>query len=122
MKKTEAYFIPHCDNENCDLGEFYYTCPSCNRSSIDNGMWWKQYDIREGNQEIFKCDKCDELLMVELAKNDEYRVQLNKFERDDVIITIGGKEIKGVKSLSYRVDDHSELKVSPETPKNDPFC
>lgn len=32
MKKTEGYFIPHCEDENgepCGLGSFYYECPIC---------------------------------------------------------------------------------------------
>lgn len=65
MKKTEAYFIQHCDNETCDLGAFQYTCPHCNETVSDYDVWWKQDDILIGTPEVFKCEKCGESLTVE---------------------------------------------------------
>lgn len=63
-KKTEAYFIPHCDNETCDLGVFQYTCPQCNKTVSDYDVWWKQDDILIGNPETFNCEECSESLTV----------------------------------------------------------
>lgn len=63
-KKTEATFIPHCDNENCDLGIFQYTCPKCNKTVSDYDVWWKQDDILIGNPETFNCEECSESLTV----------------------------------------------------------
>ena len=45
MKKTEAYFMSHCDNETCDLGVFQYTCTHCSKVVNDYEVWWKQDDI-----------------------------------------------------------------------------
>ncbi len=71
MRKTEAYFIQHCDNENCDLGEFQYTCTHCNETIIDYDVWCKQDDIWSGKPETFNCEKCGNSLTVEWNK-DEY--------------------------------------------------
>ena len=75
MKKKEAYFIQHCDNETCDLGAFQYTCPHCNETVSDYEVWWKQDDILTGTPEIFKCEKCSESLTVEWdSEEGEYWV------------------------------------------------
>ena len=68
MKKTESYFIPHCDNEYCDLGSFQYICPHCNESTIDYDVWWEEEKIWKGNPHSFKCEKCGKLLIVEWKK------------------------------------------------------
>lgn len=64
MKKTEAYFIPHCDNGTCDLGRFQYTCPHCTNTVNDYVIWWKEDDILIGNPLTFKCEKCGTPLTV----------------------------------------------------------
>ena len=63
--KTKAYFIPHCDNETCDLGTFQYICPHCNKNVIDYEVWWQQDNILTGTSEFFKCEECYEPLTVE---------------------------------------------------------
>lgn len=73
--KTEAYFIPHCDNETCDLGVFQYTCAHCKETISDYVVWWKQDDILCGIAHNFKCEKCDKELIVEFDKEEyEYFV------------------------------------------------
>ena len=62
MSKTEAYFIPHCDNPTCDLGAFQYTCPYCNKTISDYEIWWKQDDLLTGIPETFKCGNCGKSL------------------------------------------------------------
>lgn len=75
-KKTEAYFMQHCDAETCDLGVFQYTCPHCNETVNDYEVWWKQDDIWSGKPETFDCEKCSKSLTVEWIKNKyTYRVR-----------------------------------------------
>lgn len=68
MKKTEAYFLQHCENEDCDLGSFQYTCPHCNGVSDDYEVWWQEDEIYAGAAHIFKCENCETMLMVEWDK------------------------------------------------------
>jgi len=56
--ETEAYFISHCDNESCDLGAFQCKCPSCNLTTVDYDIWWKDFDIYLGEVVSFTCEKC----------------------------------------------------------------
>ena len=69
MKKTEAYFISHCENEACDLGIFQYTCPHCKKTVSDYKVWWKQDDIWSGKPEVFDCKECGKLLTVKWIKS-----------------------------------------------------
>lgn len=60
MEKPEAYFIQHCDNENCDLGSFQYTCPHCEEVGVCYDTWWEQDDIMDGKpSETIYCSKCE---------------------------------------------------------------
>lgn len=73
--KTKAYFIPHCEDETCDLGVFQYTCPHCNETISNYKLWFKQDDIWSGISEKFNCKKCNKLLTVKFdKKNWEYLV------------------------------------------------
>ena len=65
MKRTEAYFYPHCDYEYCDLGTFTYTCPKCDRRLDDYEIWWKDDEIYMGQPYIFECEYCKASLIVE---------------------------------------------------------
>lgn len=70
--KTEAYFIPHCDDFSCDLGAFQYTCPNCNKTSSDYEVWWKQDDIWNETSHKFNCNECNQQLIVKWDK-EEYQ-------------------------------------------------
>jgi hypothetical protein len=63
--KTKAYFIPHCDDEMCDLGIFQYICPHCNKNISDYEVWWEQDNILFGTNYVFKCEHCEKSLTVE---------------------------------------------------------
>ena len=61
MKKTEGYFINHCEDENgapCGLGSFNYECPECGKWSDDYDIWYKDDDLYKGEKIEFKCEKC----------------------------------------------------------------
>jgi len=62
--RTQGYFIPHCDFENCDLGAFTYTCPRCRRSMDDYEIWWKEDEIWIGQPFNFTCPSCQTDLIV----------------------------------------------------------
>jgi hypothetical protein len=64
MKKTQGYFITHCDNPECDLGSFYYKCPVCKKNNIDYDIWWKQDNILCGESYDIECEECHETLKV----------------------------------------------------------
>jgi len=55
----EVTFTEHCDNDDCDLGYADYFCPSCKRLVIDyEDLWWKRYDLDDGDKIESKCDHC----------------------------------------------------------------
>jgi len=74
--KTEAYFIPHCDdNSYCDLGAFQYTCPYCNMTHSDYEVWWEEHNIICDKSHKFKCESCKKELTVKwVSKQHEYIV------------------------------------------------
>lgn len=75
MKTTQGYFFPHCEDENCCLGEFRYTCPHCNQTHSNYELWWKEKDIRLFNPETFTCDGCSKPLTVKYVEEEyEYMV------------------------------------------------
>lgn len=55
VSKTQAYFIGHCDEPECDLGAFHSTCPSCGLTDVDYDIWWEQDSIITGTPHIFEC-------------------------------------------------------------------
>jgi hypothetical protein len=65
MPKTEALFVPHCDDPPCDLGVFEYTCPVCKHGGTDYDVWWSRDDILlHGAKPVFACEHCGEKLTV----------------------------------------------------------
>lgn len=78
--KTEAYFIPHCDDENCCLGTFEYECPCCQKSISDTSIWWHQDNIYNGKNKTFNCGNCKESLIVEWDKK-EFEFYVRQIER-----------------------------------------
>ena len=64
-KETNAYFIEHCWEEDCDLGVFETDCPCCNSLINDYDLWWKRYSLPL----YFKCKECGANLIVEFNKN-----------------------------------------------------
>lgn len=81
MKIEEAYFIPHCDDGSCDLGEFAVTCPSCEKNISDYSVWWEQDDVRDGKIVDFSCDHCKTLLSLAYNKKEySYFVKIKKDE------------------------------------------
>ncbi len=70
-KTTVAYFIPHCDHEDCCMGVFSYECPNCEKDGSSTKIWWEQESIQEGQQHEFKCKKCKTDLIVEY-NNEEF--------------------------------------------------
>lgn len=77
--KTEAYFIGHCDDENCDLGSFDYTCPCCGKFNVDYDVWWKADEIYGGTIHKFECDKCKANLVVKWD-SEEFELNVTKDE------------------------------------------
>jgi len=66
MKKTEAYFIDHCEDENgtpCGLGRFNYECPECGKWGDDYDVWYKDMELYKGEKVGFKCENCGVDLM-----------------------------------------------------------
>jgi len=78
-KITAAYFIPHCDNETCDLGSFNYQCPLCDTHCVDYDVWWKRDSVCNGEPHKFRCDYCKEELMV-FFNQDEFEYSVKTVE------------------------------------------
>lgn len=76
---TEAYFIEHCNDSNCDLGAFEYTCPICNKVSDDYEVWWEWDNMYGGKVVQFKCNKCGKPLEVKYNKKN-YCYEVNHVE------------------------------------------
>ena len=62
---TCAYFIEHCDDENCSLGTFEYDCPLCNKHGVDYEVFYEDMEIYRGNVVDFDCEHCKNKLAVE---------------------------------------------------------
>ena len=78
MSREEAYFIPHCDDELCDLGTFETTCPSCGKYIVDYDVWWDADDVYHGTERVFDCEHCKSSLVVRWDKEQiEYYVETN---------------------------------------------
>lgn len=76
MKTTEGYFISHCEDGECDLGRFHYTCPNCNNHCDDYEIWWYDLEIYMGEIFKFKCDDCKCNLTVKYDKKENlYKVK-----------------------------------------------
>ena len=76
--RTQAYFIEHCNFENCDLGTFTYTCPHCKKSMDDYEIWWKEDEIWKGQPFNFICPYCETALMVSHDR-EEYGYFVEEF-------------------------------------------
>lgn len=61
--KEIANFIPHCDNDHCDLGSFQYKCPKCGCNNVDFDMWWKIDELHHGSVIDLNCEFCKEALI-----------------------------------------------------------
>jgi len=78
--RTEAYFIPHCeDNPECDLGSFWYKCPNCGKSTDDYEIWWEEDDIWKGRPFNFQCPYCETALIVKWDM-EEHEYYVSKIE------------------------------------------
>jgi hypothetical protein len=56
---TEAWLVPHCEDENCGLGRLVYTCPACARQGDDYGEPWTDQDkVYAGKAVPFACEHC----------------------------------------------------------------
>lgn len=81
MSNVKAYFIQHCDHEDCDLGSFETTCPNCNKNIIDYDIWWKQDEIWSGSIIELNCSECKTLLSLSYNKLDyEYELKIKENE------------------------------------------
>ena len=81
--KTQAYFIPHCDNNtDCDLGAFWYTCPHCGKRMDDYEIWWKEDDIWKGKEYAFQCEECKTELIVGYDP-EKFEYYVEKLLKDD---------------------------------------
>lgn len=78
MIKGEAYFINHCDDENCDLGSFDYVCPSCGKYCVDYDIWWKSDEVYSGKVINFNCLKCKIKLSLNYDIKNGMKVSLIK--------------------------------------------
>jgi predicted SprT family Zn-dependent metalloprotease len=79
---TEAFFIGHCDFEECDMGSFQYTCPSCNKATNDYDIWWAADEIWKGKNVDFECEECKAKLVVKWnGSNYEYLVHLKETDK-----------------------------------------
>ena len=64
---TVAFWVPHCDHENCCLGGFEYTCPVCGKGCADYEVWWLFDDLlvhQSIKEHDFRCEKCKAPLTV----------------------------------------------------------
>lgn len=55
-------WVPHCEDENCDLGAAHYTCFVCLQDQIDYDLWWKMW---ETTYYTFHCPNCQAKLYYE---------------------------------------------------------
>jgi hypothetical protein len=80
MKRTEAYYISHCDEYNCDMGKFEYTCPACGRLDHNYDTLWSEHDsILEGEIVDFLCEYCKVPLKIYYDKEEfEYIVEIKE--------------------------------------------
>lgn len=62
--KEIANFIPHCDDDHCNLGSFQYICPACKKKNIDYDIWFKIDDIHHGLILDILCEHCFDKLSV----------------------------------------------------------
>lgn len=67
-KRTEAYFVEHCDEPGCDLGAFHYECPCCGNKDRDFDVWWERDEVYGGKDFEFDCSKCEKKLVVSWDK------------------------------------------------------
>jgi DNA-directed RNA polymerase subunit RPC12/RpoP len=82
---TVVHMKPHCDEENCDMGEALYTCPNCGEESYDGNLWYKR-DAGLSGEDIqhTKCVHCGAEFDVNNVDvdGDWQWVITGKFERD----------------------------------------
>jgi len=69
--KNELYFIPHCENDDCDLGRAFFKCPQCQKLNSNYDLWWKQEDLYKSDGIIIYCDFCYTPLLASYS-NDIY--------------------------------------------------
>lgn len=72
-----AYFIPHCDNDNCDLGSLGYRCTHCNLEGNEYEVWWLQNDIFQGLTQIFECEHCKKKLKIYFDETENEYLVIN---------------------------------------------
>lgn len=60
-------WVQHCEDENCSLGRFVYTCPLCGRDCDNYGEAWSEKDdVFEGKAVAFECESCKGRLEVRM--------------------------------------------------------
>ena len=75
-EEPNAFFANHCDDPMCNLGSFWYECPSCGKYIYDYDIWWIEDAIKEEGSHKFSCKKCESPLIVEYDKgNCEFNVK-----------------------------------------------
>ena len=75
--RTQAYFIEHCNFENCDLGTFTYTCPHCKESIDILKNIKKHYEIPFKNIDFDQCQGGKDGVVAIFKKNK------NKYDYDE---------------------------------------
>jgi Zn finger protein HypA/HybF involved in hydrogenase expression len=70
MKTSEAYFIPHCDDEFCTLGTLEFGCPSCGKHNVNYDNYYDDELLYKGEKIHLECEHCNEPLSIELIDYD----------------------------------------------------
>lgn len=67
--RENAFFTPHCDDVECDLGYFHSTCLKCEKPLMDYDIWWRKEEILSGKELKINCHHCQADLLILADKN-----------------------------------------------------
>lgn len=61
----EAYFIQHCDDENCSLGTLEFDCPICSKHNVNYDNFYDDDKLYRGDKVELICEHCKKELIIE---------------------------------------------------------
>lgn len=67
-------FVPHCDDDECDLGSVQFQCLFCNAWVIDFDLWWKRDVIKNNTGRPLRliCNRCNYAMDLEESAGNFY--------------------------------------------------
>ena len=80
LKTTEGFWVPHCEDTDCGMGKFEYTCLCCDQAGVDFDIWSAfSTVVEEGGKSELECEHCQAPLTVYWNSGlGETLVMLNK--------------------------------------------